>query len=134
MSGRRTLLARGAALGAAAALPAVTPPASAGAGAGADAGLIALCEEYKAALAAYEADGGYLVTDDDPLWEAVEAVKRRLDGMAAATLAGVVAKARVARCLARQPGGREDYCSSFTADWPGEVVRDLLALADGRAA
>jgi hypothetical protein len=31
--------------------------------------------------------------------------------------------------LAQQPG-REDFCSSFTGDWPERVVRDLLWLAE----
>jgi hypothetical protein len=48
-------------------------------------------------------------------------------------LAGVVAKALVAQALAQQPGG-EDYCSSFTCDWPEQIIRDLLRLHGGTAA
>jgi hypothetical protein len=108
--------------------------ASAAPAAGADAELIEMCADYIEAIDAYNADGGHLELDDDPLWHTVEAIEERLDGRAAGTLAGVVAKARVAACLARLPGGVEDFSDSIIGDWPEQVVRDLLALAEGAAA
>ena len=127
---RRALLAGTGAVSAAAAGAAAHAPGAAGAGP--DAELIVLCGEYAAAVAAYNADGGLLELEDDPLWQAIVALRRRLDGLAACTLAGVVAKARVAQALAQQPE-REDYCSSFTGDWPEQVTRDLLHLHGGGA-
>lgn len=100
----------------------------------ADAELIALCGEYAAAVDAYNADGGDLELEDDPLWEAIERSGQRLDGLVATTMAGVLAKARVAERLAHQPDGRVDYCSSYTGDWPEQVICDLLRLCGGAAA
>jgi len=130
-SNRRALLTGAAAIGAVAAGGAAIAPAVAGAGP--DAELIALCGEYAVAVDAHNADGGHLEMEDCPLWQATEALRLRLDGMAACTLAGVVAKARVARTLAQQPSG-EDYSDAYTGEWPGEVVRELLRLSEGAAA
>ncbi|WP_135469815.1 hypothetical protein [Crenalkalicoccus roseus] len=96
-----------------------------------DARLIRLCAEYVEALAAYNRDGGQLECAEDPLWHAVAAAEARLDGLTAHTLPGVIAKARVAMHLARQPDGSEDFSSSYTGDWPEQVVRDLLRLQGG---
>jgi hypothetical protein len=99
-------------------------------GAGADAELIRLCSEYMEAVTAYDASGARLAPEDDPLWHAVEAIELRLDDLATGTLAGVVAQARAALSLARQPDGSEDFSTSYTGEWPERLVRDLLWLAD----
>lgn len=93
-----------------------------------DAELIRLCAEYVRVLAVYDRDGGRVESDHDPLWHAVEAAKRKLDGLEAHTMEGVVAKARVALYTAQQPDGSENFSTSFTGHWPEEVIRDLLRL------
>ena len=98
-----------------------------------DAEVIRLCGEYMQAVDALNAHGGRLECEDDPLWHAISAVKRKLDGLAPRTIEGVAAKARVAVFLARQVDGSENFSEGFTLDWPERVVRDILRLADAGA-
>lgn len=93
-----------------------------------DADLIRLCDALIAAGAAYEHSDGNLEPEDDPLWSAIQAIEEQLDGMQATTIAGVLAKVRVAASWARQPDGSENWSTSYTGDWPEQVCRDLLAL------
>lgn len=135
---RRALLRGAAGLCAAGAALASCQPAHASgavdAAPGPDAELIRLCAAYTAAVDAYNSYGGHVDPEDDVLWHAVEAIRDRVDELTARTLAGVVAKARVVRHLARQLDGSLDYGDSFTGDWPEQVVRDLLRLHGGAAA
>lgn len=121
-SSRRSLLAGSIAipLTVGAAIAAVSP--------GADAELIRLCDEYLRALAAYDRDGGHVESADDPLCHALEALEQKLDGLEARTMEGVIAKARVALFSAQQLDGSEDFSTSYTGDWPEQVIRDLLRL------
>ncbi|MBO1081841.1 hypothetical protein [Roseomonas haemaphysalidis] len=98
-------------------------------GEGPDAELIQLCAAYTKAIDKYNADGGHLDCEVDPLWHAVELLEAQLAGLAATTSAGLIAKASVARRLARKPDGSENYCTSMTGDWPEQVILDLLAMA-----
>ncbi len=133
MSAQRGSNRRAPLTGAAAVAAGAGAIAPATAGAGPDAELVRLCGEYVAAVDAYNTDGGLLELKDDPLWQRIEVLKRRIRGLPTCTLAGVVAKARVAQALAQQPHGA-DYCSSFTANWPEQVIRDLLRLHGEAAA
>lgn len=96
---------------------------------GPDADLIQLCSDYIEALDAYDREGGFLESELDHLWHAVEAIEERLDALTATTLDGIAAKARVALRLARQPSGREDFSRAYVGDWPEQVVRDLLRVS-----
>lgn len=120
-SSRRSLLRGSIALSFAAPVAAAAAPS-------ADAELIRLCDDYVRALAAYDRDGGHVDCDRDPLWHAVEAVERQLDGLEARTIEGVVAKARIALYSAQQPDGSEDFSDAYTGCWPEQIIRDLLRL------
>lgn len=98
-----------------------------------DAQLIALCGDYMQAITVYNSDAGNLEPAIDPLWQAVGAIEGQLDGLTAKTLEGILAKARVAMFHAQLPDGREEFCTSYTGDWPEQVVRDLLRLHGGAA-
>jgi hypothetical protein len=98
-----------------------------------DADLICLCGEYIAAVDAYNQDAGDIEPEDDPLWQAVEDLEAKLAGLNAQTLEGVAAKARVVMRLSRKTDGTHDFSSSYTGDWPGQVVRDLLRIAGSEA-
>ncbi|MFZ6762127.1 hypothetical protein [Pseudoroseomonas sp. WGS1072] len=100
----------------------------------ADAELIRLCGAYIEALDAYTDSGSQLDCEDDPLWQAIEALEEQLDGLTARTLDGVAALGRVAQRWALQQDGSENFDTSFTGDWPERVVRNVLRLqAEGRA-
>lgn len=100
-----------------------TPP-----GGNPDADLIRLCGEYIQALDAYNREGGALEQEEDPLWEAVEALEDQIAGLQAQTFGGLVAKARVAAHQARQDDGSYDFSTTHTGEWPGQVVQDLLRI------
>lgn len=93
-----------------------------------DAELIRLCDAYLSAVAAYNASGGELEYEEDPLWLAIDHIREQLNEMAPETIDGVLAEARVAAWLAVQLDGSEDFSDSFTGDWPERVVRHLLRL------
>lgn len=119
---RRILLTGAAALPAAATLGAVPPDRP-------DAELIRACGTYIEALMAYDAEGGHLESDEDPLWWAVEDARELLCELEAETMDGVAALARVAKCLAGQPDGTENYSDSFTGMFPQRVVETVLRLS-----
>lgn len=93
-----------------------------------DALLIQRCATYLAAYRAYEAHGSEDDERDGPLWDALMEAEKGLPEMPARTMAGLRAKALVARHLATQPSGDLDYSESFTGDWPGCIVENFLAL------
>jgi hypothetical protein len=125
---RRGILAS---LGGGVALAAVAAVPSAMAAASPDADLIRLCDAYMKAVAALNADRSGLEAEDDPLWWAVEDIEAQLEDMHAQTLAGVLAKARVAAFLSQQPDGSVNWSTSFTGDWLEQVALDLLRMAGG---
>jgi hypothetical protein len=95
----------------------------------ADAELIALCAEYIQRTKDYDTVDTGLESDDDPRWPGLVHAEKRALGLEAQTLKGVVAKAQVALFSAQLPGGRENFDTSYTGDWPEQVVRDLLRLS-----
>jgi len=97
---------------------------------GNDAELIRLCGDYVRTVAACNDLSGQLdLDDDDPLWAAADALEGWLEGLRAHTLAGVIAEAKVAAFLAKQPDGSEDFSDCCTVEWMRRVVRDLLRLS-----
>ena len=85
------------------------------------------------ALVKYDADGGTLEEEDDPLWHRMSAAQCILDGMHATTMAGVIALAEVARFMAKQPDGSTNYDTGYTQDYPERVITELLRLNGGAA-
>lgn len=106
-------------------LPPMTPP---GGPFDPDAVLIRHCEAFIQAWDVYNTEGGLLDCEVCPLWRAVDVERTAILALRATTLAGVLAKCRVARSLATQPDGL-DYDSAFTGTVPGEIIEDLLRLA-----
>lgn len=96
--------------------------------AGPDALLVQRCAAYLAAYRRYEAESGEDDLRDGPLWNALMEAEKGLPEMPARTMAGLRAKALVARHLAVQPDGALDFSESFTGGWPGAVITDLLRL------
>jgi hypothetical protein len=92
-----------------------------------DAELIRLCGEYVKAVDAYNS-GPAAEPEDDPLWQAVIELDAKLEGLAATTLDGLAAKARVALHQAKTPDGGECFEVSYVGSWPEQVVRDLLGM------
>jgi hypothetical protein len=110
-------------------LPALAASAPGAAQPNLDAELIALCDRYIAALHAFNTDPEERDHDDSPLGAAVDALADALDeAPAPRTLAGVLAEARVARFLARQPDGSLEYEDPFTLGWCEVVIEDLLRV------
>jgi hypothetical protein len=123
---RRGLLA-GFAAAPVAALPPPTPAPDA------DAELIRLCDQHIANVRAYNRDGGTgdgIGGDDDPLWQACEQTEAAIDVLPPQTIAGVVAKAKVARAEAREgsPEGGQLWDGGAAVPWARDVVNDLLRL------
>jgi hypothetical protein len=120
---RRGLLAGFAAVPAAA-IPTPAPDA--------DAELIRLCERHIANIRAYNRgpDVAGIGCDDDPLWQACERTEAAIDALPPQTIAGVVAKAMVARAEAREASldGGELWDGGAAVPWARDVVNDLLRL------
>ncbi len=118
---RRALLAGTAA---AATLAAVASPSLAAGNPDAD--LIALCAEHIANFHAFNASP--LDSDDDPLWPAYERTREAIEIAKPQTLAGILAKARVAKAEASMLAGPENPHGSPAADWAWDLVNDLLRV------
>ena len=87
-----------------------------------DGDLVALCDAYIKAVRAYNAEGGSVEYEEDPLWHAMDEVMQRIHALEATTMAEVVAMARVATFLAQQPDGSVSFSTSFTGvNRPGFV-------------
>lgn len=100
-----------------------------------DAALIRICAEHIVNYHAYNDHGGPMEPEDDPLWLAYD---RTLEAIIAAkpqTLAGMVAKAQVAKVEATDPEGDEaEKVISGMDDWfAWDLVNDLLRLHGGVA-
>jgi hypothetical protein len=72
-----------------------------------DADLIRLCAEHITNRNRYEAEGGILEMDDDPLWWAYSRTYDAINGAVPETHEGILAKARVAKAEAKEPDGTE---------------------------
>lgn len=107
---------------------------SAEAAANPDAELIALCAEYIQRTKDYDTVDTGLESDDDPRWLPLVHAEERALSLEAQTLRGVLAKAQVALFSAQLPGGIVNFDTSYTGDWPEQVVRDLLRLYGSAAA
>jgi hypothetical protein len=104
-----------------------------------DAELIALCEQHIANVQAYNSDGGTgqsIGGDDDPLWHACQRTEAAIDALPAQTLAGVVAKARLAKAaaLADAPDGAVEMWGGAAGSWAQDVVNDLIRITAGEPA
>jgi hypothetical protein len=109
-------------------LPTSLTPQVADAAPDPDADLAHWCRVYVTATAAYNADPSD--DDDNPLWEAIQEAEAGIEARPPQTLAGVLAKAKMAIHLAKQePGDRDDWGSSPAGTWAQEVVLDLARLA-----
>ncbi len=94
-----------------------------------DSELIHWCEQYRAAVIAFNADPDA----GDPLWAAIERAEAEVDARPPVTLAGVRAKAAVALATA-QDGPEGESWHGAPCDWAAAVVRDVLRLvAEGVA-
>jgi hypothetical protein len=88
-----------------------------------------MCAEYIVAMQAYEDKGGYLDGEVCPYWQAVQRCEARRTRIHAQAIAGIRAKAEVARFMSQiGEEGRRDYDISYTGNWPGEVIEDFLRL------
>lgn len=100
--------------------------------AGPDAALLQLCAEHVENMHAYNQGADEFEDDrDDPLWQAYT---RTLDALKAAeptTLQGMVALARVAKMMARNPDGSEDFSHGPAENVAFNLVNDLLRLHGG---
>lgn len=95
----------------------------------ADAELIRLCAEHVANLAAYSHSDDR--TDcDDPLWQTCLRTEAAINALPPKTLAGVVAKARVAKAEAIETSAEaaEVWEGTSGAVWARDVINDLLRL------
>ena len=108
--------------------------AAPGAGAAAvnpDAELIRFCDEHIANLTAYNNDVSDLDHDENPFWQDYERSRDAIIAAEPKTLAGVVAKARVAKAEAVQPDGSENWEDGVASNWAWDIVNDLLRLNAG---
>ncbi len=97
-----------------------------------DAELIAACDRYIRAMDAFEDDDSDLDFNVNPLCHAMEAAEEAAQDIPAQTMAGVIAKARVAVAMGTSRDGTVRLGNSYAGEWPGDVVRDLLRLVDGQ--
>ena len=96
-----------------------------------DADLIALCEAYPARLATYLADDRD--PDDNPFYAAYEAAQDAIGKAEPQTLAGMRAKALVAKLEATMPDGSEMPNGTVGGDWAWDLLQDILRLTGGKA-
>ena len=96
--------------------------------AGPDADLVRQCAEHIANRAAYNADGGRLELESDPLWLAYERTRNAIDNARPQTVAGLLAKARAAKAEARRLDGTEEPEGTVAATWAFDIANDLLRL------
>jgi hypothetical protein len=124
---RRTFLAGAAGLPAATAVPAV--------GAGhPDAELLRLCASLPALRATFELDDTeYEDCADSPAFGPYDDVLYLILAATPRTMDGVLARARVAKCEATMPDGRELYGDSPAGQMAIATVHDLLRLSGGPA-
>ena len=95
-----------------------------------DADVLAACAEIMACRAAHLA--AQPSTDDNcPLWRAYMAARKKLDAMRPKTLAGLIAKAQVAKLEAEQPDGSEDT-EGGPERWAWDLVNDLIRIGEGQ--
>lgn len=113
----------------AASMPASAAPAAVGPSP--DATLIALCARHPALIAAVNASP--IDFDSCPAWQAYEASRDAIYDAEPQTLAGMRAKARVAKVEARRPDASEDASGTPAAHWAWDLVNDLLRLTGGAA-
>jgi hypothetical protein len=124
---RRFLLSTAALAPFAAHSPAAAPP-------DADAELIGLCSAHIAALRAYNRANDALVElEDHPLWQACQRTEEAIEARPPQTLAGIVAKARLAAAEAREAylDDEEQWDGGASTTWARQVVCDLLRLYGG---
>ena len=124
-STRRAILLGAAVLPGAAAAPLASTPSP-------DAELIALCARHPALIAAFNT-GNSDGSDNDPLWIAYAASRDAISDAQPQTLAGMRAKALVAKVEARNPDGAEEPSSTPAEHWSWDLVNDLLRLTGGAA-
>lgn len=108
-------------------------PGAGTAAANPDAALIQLCDGHIANIAAYNADASDLDHHENPLWDVYERSSVAISAMVPQTLAGLVAKARVAKAEAVQPDGKENWESSVASNWAWDIVNDLIRMAEVQA-
>ena len=101
-----------------------------------DAELIRLCAEQYTNIAAINADAAD-IEDDNPQWLALKAAEAAIDGLPPQTIAGVVAKARLAKLIALEEGeaevgDEENWDGTDAGSLARKVVNDLVRIADGQ--
>lgn len=96
-----------------------------------DAELIALCAWHPALLDA--ASTSPFIFDHCPAWEAYLASRNAIHDALPVTLAGMRAKALVAKIEARNLDGSEEPANTAAAHMAWELVNDLLRLTGGAA-
>jgi hypothetical protein len=97
----------------------------------ADKKLIELCKQHIANMEAFCACP--LDSDVSPHWPPYEATEDAVAKAQPMTLAGLAAKARVAKAEALQPDGKEVYANSAAGNWAWDLVNDLIRLTGGAA-
>jgi hypothetical protein len=98
-----------------------------------DAELIRLCEEHIANVRAFNcgpaADSWGVGDGEDPLIRACDATQAAIAALPSQTLAGAIAKARVAKVEAIGARGSEVWDEALAGQWARAVVNDLIGLA-----
>ena len=90
--------------------------------------MIPFCEQHIRNMAAITV--GEDIRDEDPRWAAFDKTKEAISAARPRTLAGMVAKAKVAKLVAAGSNGTEDPCNTVAEDWAWDLVNDLVRLAD----
>ncbi len=95
-----------------------------------DAELIRLCAEHIANVKAYNRSDDHTGCDDHPAWQACQRTEAAIAALPASTIAGVVAKARVAKAEAIEASadGGELWDGGSAVGWARDVVNDLLRV------
>lgn len=96
-----------------------------------DAELIALCAQHPALFDA--ASTSPLIFDKCPAWEAYVVSRDAIHDARPVTLAGMRAKALIAKIEARNLDGSEEPANTAAAHMAWELVNDLLRLTGGAA-
>ena len=97
-----------------------------------DAVLIDLCEAHPALIEALNSDDRDC-DDSNPHWLAYEASRDAIGEAKPQTLAGLRAKALVAKLEARNPDGSETPESTMGGTWAWDLLHDILRLTGGAA-